>query len=393
MSEIYHALVLNLHQPTNNLTYLLEHAPWEAKEILFAMDRMPRVLWGYENIARVHLSLSGALLETLSDPNFQSRVHGIVKCGDLLWHLQNNDLFDILGTGYYHPVFPLTPKNDWEEHMLRWQSIGKHLFSRPHFSGFWPPEMGFTMEMIPLLKQMGYQFVIVDSEHVEAVDKMSWEELYYRPHIAEYEGEEIIVIVRDRDLSNAQESGMEYEWFHKELNERTKWCNFPPLVTTCTDGDNGGWFRNISPEGNFWHYFYRRFLNKVQTNETNIRPIFIKDYINYYGVSGRVKVHTGAWNTGWHDGKGFVQWTGSQIQQAALQRIDDISQAFHELYMQILHSPQATPDMMHQLEEARWHLLRAETSCHFYWGETWVQRSHDDLDVVDNIIEHIKTIV
>ena len=66
--NVHHALVLNLHQPANNLEYLLEHRAWEAKEILYAMDRMPRILWGYEEVARVHLALSGTLLETLSKP-------------------------------------------------------------------------------------------------------------------------------------------------------------------------------------------------------------------------------------------------------------------------------------------------------------------------------------
>jgi hypothetical protein len=32
------------------------------------------------------------------------------------------------------------------------------------------------------------------------------------------------------------------------------------------------------------------------------------------------------------------------------------------------------------LEEANWRLLRAETSCNFYWGEDWVHRAHNDLD-------------
>jgi hypothetical protein len=27
-----------------------------------------------------------------------------------------------------------------------------------------------------------------------------------------------------------------------------------------------------------------------------------------------------------------------------------------------------------------WHLLRAETSCNVYWGETWVPRCQADLD-------------
>src|SRR5512137_1889401 len=102
MQTIFHALVLNLHQPSGNLDTLLTQNEWEAKEILWAFDRMPRSLWAYEHLARVHLSLSGTLLETLSNPDFQARAYGIVKCGDLLWQLQNTKIFEILGTGYYH---------------------------------------------------------------------------------------------------------------------------------------------------------------------------------------------------------------------------------------------------------------------------------------------------
>jgi len=98
MSEIHHALVLNLHQPAGNLEHLLEHEPWEAEQILCAIDRIPRSLWPYEDLARVHLSLSGTLLETLARPDFQARVYGMVKCGDLLWYLQNRRIIEILGS-------------------------------------------------------------------------------------------------------------------------------------------------------------------------------------------------------------------------------------------------------------------------------------------------------
>ncbi len=106
---IYHALVLNMHQPSGNLEDLLEHNEWDAKEILWALDRMPRSIWQYEDIARVHVSFSGTLLETLSNADFQNRVYGIIKCGDFLWYLQNTKVFEILGTGFYHPLLPLTP--------------------------------------------------------------------------------------------------------------------------------------------------------------------------------------------------------------------------------------------------------------------------------------------
>ena len=97
MREIYHSLVLNLHQPSGNLQDLLVREEWEARQILWALDRIPRSLWPYEDIARVHLSLSGTLLETLRDPEFQRRVYGMVDCGSFLWYLQNTRIFEILG--------------------------------------------------------------------------------------------------------------------------------------------------------------------------------------------------------------------------------------------------------------------------------------------------------
>ncbi|HYE35362.1 glycoside hydrolase family 57 [Methylocaldum sp.] len=389
MSAIHHALVLNLHQPPGNLDHLLSDQPWEAREILYAYDRIPRFLWGYEDVARVHLSLSGTLLETLSNPEFQDRVYGIVDCGSLIWHLQNERIIDILGTGYYHPVFPLIPEADRSEHLARWQSIAGHLFWRNTFQGFWPPEMGFSMELIPLLRKFGYRYVIVDSDHVEPVTPMQWHELRYRPHIARYKGEEIIVVVRDRELSDAQESGMDYIWFVKELAQRTQWCDFEPLVTTCTDGENGGWFRNTTNEVNFWGAFYRKLLDEARKNSL-IRPVFIKDYLDRFGAYGEVTVRTGAWNTGWHHGRDFMQWTGSTAQKHSLARLQAVSKAVHEARNGAAANglPEAEKD---DLNDAFWRLLRAETSCNFYWGEDWVHRCHVDLDEAEASLQRYKT--
>lgn len=374
MQQAHHALVLNFHQPSGNLQDLLDTRPWETHEILFALDRMPRSLWGREETARVHLALSGTLLETLADPAFQQRVYGIVDVGSLLWHLQNERIFRILGTGYYHPVLPLIPETDRAAHLERWQGLARHLFWRDRFDGFWPPEMGFSMEMIPLLRRLGYRYVLVDSEHVHAVTPMRWEELRYRPHVARYDGEEIVVVVRDRDLSNAQESGLEAAWFEREVADRTRWCDFPPLVATATDGDNGGWFRNTTEGANFWSSFYRDLLDRAAAPDATVKPTFIDDYLERFGAHGEVRVETGAWNTGWHHGAGFVQWTGSQAQRDALARAAELSAAWHGLRSRLGQAHEGL------LEEAYWRILRAQTSCHFYWGEAWVHRCHADLD-------------
>ncbi len=370
-----HALVLNLHQPPYNLENLLEYNTWEAKEILFALDRIARSLWPYEELGRVHLSMSGTLLETLSSPEFQSRVYGIVKCGDLLWHLQNTRIIELLGTAYYHPVLPLIPEADRDLQLERWLGIGTHLFRR-QFRGFWPPEMGFAQELVPLLESFGYEYVIVDSEHVEPIDKMSWQELRYRPHLAQHGGKTIVVVVRDRDLSNAQESGMEPDWFLEEVRQRTKLCDFVPLVTTCTDGDNGGWFRNTTAGSNFWTAFYQPLLDRVRAGDDRLRPTLIGDYLDKYGASGRVRIHTGAWNTGDHDGRGFVQWTGSERQKAALRRVAEVSAKVSDLRRR----SRTDQEDAYRAEQGTWRLLRAQTSCNFFWGEAWVDRCHQDLD-------------
>lgn len=382
MKEIYHALVLNMHQPPSNLDELLEKNPWEVKEILFAYDRMPRVLWAYDDIARVHLSLSGTLLETLASPEFQRRVYGIVDCGTLLWFLQNQRIFEILGTGYYHPVLALIPEADWDEQIVRWQALASNVFWRSHFAGFWPPEMGFDEKLIPHLKKAGYRYVMVDSEYVDPVDEMSWQELRYRPHICSYEGEEIVIVVRDRDLSNAQLAGMDFGWFQHELHERTKWCDFPPLVATATDGDNGGWFRNVNPKANFWQYFYQQLLDEARAGHSAIRPMFITEYLDRFGAHGRVTVRRGAWNTDAHHGWNFHQWMGGQAQRDAMARTQALSADFHQVKDAAARLMPASDELQRVVHEAHWRLLRAETSCHFYWGDAWVYRTQQDLDGV-----------
>lgn len=377
--DIHHALVLNLHQPAGNLQELNETNPWETCEILRAIDMIPRYLWGYEDVARVHLALSGTLLETLADPEFQARMYGVVDCGSLLWHLQNIALFRILGTGYYHPVMPLIPAPDREEQARRWLGIARHLFHRETFQGFWPPEMGFSMELIPLLQSLGYRYALVDSNHVRAVTPMSWQELRYRPHVARFGGAEIVVVVRDRELSDAQQSGMDLDWFQRELHARTAGCDFAPLVTTATDGDNGGWFRNPQLEANFWG-MYRQLLEQARSGASRVRPTFVDDYLDRYPAHGEVRVETGAWNTGWHHGLGFVQWTGSQAQKDALARVHETSRAVHDARWRAGELGLADGELHRLLEQAMWRLLRAETSCNFFWGEDWVPRAHRDLD-------------
>src|SRR5208282_3222662 len=144
------------------------------------------------------------------------------------------------------------------------------------------------------------------------------------------------------------------------------------------DRDNGGWFRNTTRGSNFWSGFYTELAERARVGQSGgIRPAFISDYLRRHGAHGWVTVDPGAWNTGDHHGAGFVQWTGSQAQRDALARVADFSNAVRAVPREAL---DREPRAAELIEQARWRVLRAQTSCNFYWGEAWVQRCHDDLD-------------
>src|SRR5690242_16270730 len=179
MSDVYHALGLHMHQPLGNLLALHNSEQrWEARQILWCYDRPTRMLEGYEDVARLHLSFSGTLLKQFEDPAVRAAFRSDVDIADFLDRYRRSSI-EFLGTGLYHPVYPLTPPADWEAHTVWWKGLGRHLLGRDHFTGFWPPEMGFCMEMIPLLAREGYRYVIVDCCYIKPRRPLRWEELRY----------------------------------------------------------------------------------------------------------------------------------------------------------------------------------------------------------------------
>ena len=167
MNEIYHALVLNLHR---------RRATWTAvgQPTIGKSRRSSSRSTGFRGLFGPTRMLPGCICRCparcwrpLSHPEFQRKVYGAVDCGSVLWALQKQRIFEILGTGYYHPVLALIPEADWDEQIARWQAIARHVFWRSHFPGFWPPEIGFDMSLIPHLKKAGYRYVMVNSEYVD----------------------------------------------------------------------------------------------------------------------------------------------------------------------------------------------------------------------------------
>ncbi|MDR7438287.1 MAG: polysaccharide deacetylase family protein [Armatimonadota bacterium] len=388
MSGVFHLLGLHMHQPPGNLALLVETNPWEAQQILLCYARPLKYARRYPEVARFCVGFSGILLEQLQDPYVVARYAHVVDIPRMLDEYRNTPNIEIVGMGYYHPVFPLIPPEDWEDQVERGKRKILEVFGRePRV--FWPPELAFTMEMIPVLVRHGYQYVVVDGVHVRPKEGLEWEDVPYHPHWAEYGGARMVVVPRDRDLSNAQQSGLDPAWFDGQVQHKTARARRPCLVTTWTDGENGGWFRQIHEEAGFWGHFFAPYMERVRAGQMPIRPISLSEYVREHPPVSEVQVERGAWSIGPRGGKDFSQWAGSPAQQQALRELWEVSRRYHEVrrWAEKLEKLEEAREKLGQAREA---ILRAETSCYLFWGDAWIPQLYAQTETARRLLEEVE---
>jgi alpha-amylase/alpha-mannosidase (GH57 family) len=381
---MFHGLGLHMHQPPGNLKLLLESNPWEAEQIIRCYERAARYALQYRDVAHLHVGFSGVLLEQLLDPAIVDGYRHILDIPEMLQLYREAENIELIGMGYYHPIFPLIPKADWAEQLSLGRAIMEEAFGRaPH--GFWPPEMAFSVEMIPSLVKAGYEYVVVDGVHVRPEDGLSD---IYRPYRACLDGVCITVVPRDRVISNAQESGLDPAWFFKEARTRTEASPRPSearLVTTWSDGENGGWFRQMHEASGFFGHFFAPYMDRVRRSESPSIPVSLSSYLRRSPAVARAQVQTGAWNVGSTSGADFSQWAGSENQKEGVRVIHDLSQRYWGLRRRLT---ELGEDGGQALAQARSFILEAETSCFLFWGDSWIPHLFERAESAARALEH-----
>ncbi len=378
---MYHALGLHMHQPPGNLRLLIESDEWEAQQIIRCYERVPRYARTLADRAKIHVGFSGILLEQLRSPDIVDRYRQFVDIPAMLESYGSAENIELVGMGYYHPIFPLIPREDWSDQLSSGRQIMAEVFGRAP-RGFWPPEMAFDMEMVPALVEAGYEYLVADGVHVQAPDGTPLAP--YRPYLARGSGAQIAVIPRDRDISNAQESGLDAGWFINEVSGKVKPPPPPappPLVTTWSDGENGGWFRQMEEGAGFFGHFFSPFIERVRSGSSPIHPILITEYLDRYPPESEARVQTGAWNVANTSGYDFSQWAGTNTQRRAIEKIFEVSRRYWALRDRGV--PEGKRDM---LDEARRIILESETSCFLFWGDSWVPKLYERTDRAEKLL-------
>jgi alpha-amylase/alpha-mannosidase (GH57 family) len=371
-----------MHQPPGNLHLLIESNEWEAQQIIRCYERVPRYAERFRGLARIHVGFSGVLLEQFRSPDIVDRYRRFVDIPAMLDSYRQAGNIELIGMGYYHPIFPLIPREDWEDQLVRGRQVMAEVFGREP-RGFWPPEMAFDMEMVPALAGVGYDYVVVDGVHVQPKGDAGPLD-NYRLYAAREGEARIVVVPRDRGLSNAQESGMDAGWFTNEVLNRVQasaGAVAPRLVTTWSDGENGGWFRQMHEEAGFFGHFFAPFIERVQSGEAPIAPVLLSDFLDKYPPRTDAHVQTGAWNVADTSGYDFSQWAGSDVQREAIEKIFDVSRRYWALARGGI--PEKLRD---ELTRIRRIVLESETSCFLFWGDSWVPKLYERTQLAEELL-------
>jgi alpha-amylase/alpha-mannosidase (GH57 family) len=141
--------------------------------------------------ARVTINFNGVLTDMLMDCG-----HGDVIEG--LRSLAENGQLEFTGTGKYHPILPLIPKEEVKRQIDLNTQTNRRSFGKAYApQGFFPPEMCYSQDLLQPIIKSGYRWIILSGIACPADWPMN---IIYK---AEREGQNLMLFFRDDVLSNS----------------------------------------------------------------------------------------------------------------------------------------------------------------------------------------------
>jgi alpha-amylase len=150
LPKAYFAMGLHLHQPVGNFENILERAYSNCYSPF--LD----ILRNYPDI-KCTFHFSGNLLDFFeeSHPDYLDRVNDLVRRGQI----------EIMGGGYYEPIFPAIPRRDRLGQIEMLSSyIEKKFGARP--KGIWTPERVWSPDLVKDFTASGIKYTILDDAHL-----------------------------------------------------------------------------------------------------------------------------------------------------------------------------------------------------------------------------------
>jgi hypothetical protein len=354
---IQHALVLHLYQPPGSLQQLLRQDEEELRRILLCYERIARHAHKYADVACMHVVFSVPLLEQLRAPALIDGCRHLVDVPAILEAFRSASNIEFVGSGYQHAPLPLIPHEDWEEQLRGEREVMETVLGRVP-KAYWPPEAVFSMEMVPALVDAGYEYVLLGSSTLVTEDDQPVDP--YRTYQLSYKGDSITVVPWDAGFSQAQEQGLDAPWLADELRSKLSQSpasDAPYLLTSCSDVENGEWFRREDEEEGFFGHFFSPYMEFCETGEFPIRPENLTQYIRRHPVKQAVSLRNDITSN-------RSTWDYPAEQKTAFDRSFTVSERYWSL---VRTSGAATLGISREaLAQARKLILQAQGSCYLF---------------------------
>ena len=180
---IYWAQLLHFYQPPTQVPSVLKKICNESYRPLL------EVLNEYPN-ARVTINFNGVLTDMLMDCGHIDVIEGLRKLAEI-------GQLEFTGTGKYHPILPLIPREEVKRQIDLNTQTNRRSFGNSYApQGFFPPEMCYSQDILQPIIKSGYRWIILSGIACPADWPM---DVIYK---AESEGQDMTVFFRDDVLSN-----------------------------------------------------------------------------------------------------------------------------------------------------------------------------------------------
>ena len=309
---------------------------------------------------------------------------------------------ELLATGLHHPLFhpAATPKADWALQLDAYLDLHRRLFGAAP-TGFWPPEMAVPgspediYNLIELLLAREVRYLLLpsvpykDDWNERALRPAQGEEgfhsRFFLPHVlrGRKEGSENWIVTLARDPRAEPQKGMSFEGrgmdaaqgVARELAARGEKLRYPPLVTACSDGDNG----DNMMQGRFLESAFAGFVRSRPEQQGPIGLVTATQYLEavleaHFGRADwarapelvpEVVIQPEGYS--WSGGLGNI-WLNRPEKRELYQEVARLSVAFH--------AARRTRQNEAHWGEALEAVLLCETSCYTWWeGGYWLEQA------------------
>jgi len=180
---IYWAQLLHFYQPPTQVPSVLKKICDESYRPLL------KVFEEYPN-ARVTVNFNGVLTDMLVDCGHKDVIDGLRSLGE-------NGQLEFTGTGKYHPILPLIPKEEVKRQIDLNTQTNRRSFGKAYApQGFFPPEMCYSQDILQPIIKSGYRWIILSGIACPTDWPM---DVIYK---VEREGQNLMLFFRDDVLSN-----------------------------------------------------------------------------------------------------------------------------------------------------------------------------------------------